>query len=72
MCTRSECPVCRRAIPDALYRRWGLDDLQPVKGKTVDLVSRLPLGDEDRDAQALRDTLTEEGYTPEQIEQSIR
>lgn len=72
MCTRAECPFCRHAIADTLYRRWGIDDLQPLPGKTVDLISRLPLGDEDRDAQALRDALTEEGYTVEQIEQSIR
>ena len=72
MCTRSCCPVCTRRIPDALYRRWGIDDLQPLSGKTVDLISRLPLGDEERDIQAVRDTLVEEGYTQQQIEDMVR
>ena len=34
-----------------MYQQWGIDDLQPLEGKTVDLMSRLPLGEEDRDQQ---------------------
>lgn len=72
MCTRAECCICRGAIPPALYRRWGIDDLQPLTGKTVDLISRLPLGEDEREARALRDILTEEGYTEEQISQFLQ
>ena len=51
-----------------MYQQWGIDDLQPLEGKRVDLISRLPLGEEDRDQQAVRDSLIEEGYSEQQIE----
>lgn len=68
MCTRRQCPICRADIPVALYMLWGIDDLLPAgPDQTVDLISRLPLGEEDRDRQAIRDTLVQEGYRDTEI-----
>lgn len=64
MCTRRQCTICRARIPTSLYRSWGIDDLEPDSDCTVDLVTRVALGqEEDRTYQMVRDVMTEFGYT---------
>ena len=72
MARRSSCPLCRRNITLYLYRTWGIGDLFPGRGETIDPVTRLALGhDLESHRQRLRDTLTEEGYPEDYIAEAV-
>ena len=68
MCRRSSCPMCRVEIDLSLYRMWGIGDLFPGRGETIDPVTRLPLGvDLESQRQRMAESLIEEGYTEDYI-----
>lgn len=72
MCRRSSCPLCLRHIELFLYRTWGIGDLFPGRGETIDPVTRLPLGqDLESMRQRVADSLSEEGYPEDYIADAI-